>query len=206
MPKFEPLLVIVALCAACGSKFEASGAGGAAGSGQGGEQANGGKPGSAGSESGGSAGQPGAGSGGTSAGGSHAGGASAGGASAGGAGGAAAAGSGGSGGAADCATLKEQYRVLVEKARVCSKGSTDQCSATSTLPPIGCGCPVLVNAKSESTTAAKQKYQAIQDGKCDGGPICNIACLPYTGAGCLAQTMGPGDVFVCTPTDAGIAN
>jgi hypothetical protein len=101
--------------------------------------------------------------------------------------------------------LKTEYTAALEKARVCDMGSTDQCDKSSTLPNIGgCGCPTLVNTKSEATTLAKQKYQAFQNAKCALGQICNIACLAYTSATCSAQTTGTG--FVCTGSNAGIAN
>ncbi|HYP75649.1 MAG TPA: hypothetical protein VER12_06840 [Polyangiaceae bacterium] len=106
----------------------------------------------------------------------------------------------GSGGASatDCATLRQDYQAAVEKARVCDKGSTDQCSPSSSAQPIGgCGCPVLINAKSESATAVKKTYQAYQDAKCDfNGPVCDIFCEPPTAASCAQQTVGSG--FVCT--------
>lgn len=202
-------LAILTLCTACGSSFEAGGSGGGGGS-----AANAGTPGSdggstssAGSSSAGSpsagassAGAPSAGSGGVAAGGAPAGGA---GGSSAGAGGRA--GAGGSAGV-DCTALKAEYAAALDKARVCDKGSTAQCDTGSTLPAIGCGCPVLVNAKSEATTTAKQKYQAFQDAKCPVGPICNIACLAYTSAMCSQQTMGSGNVFVCTGSQGVITN
>jgi hypothetical protein len=204
------LLAIVTLCSACGgSSFEAGGSGGASQAGATGS--NGGDTSSAGTSSGGTAGDSSggasagghpaggaatAGAGGSSAGGSSAGASSAG-AGTGGSSGGATAGAGGSAGA-NCATLKTDYAAALEKARVCDKGLTNQCSTSSTLPTMGCGCPVLVNSKSEATTLAKAKYQAFQDAKCPVGPICNIACLAYTGATCSAQTMGTGNTFVCT--------
>jgi hypothetical protein len=212
------LLAIVTLCSACGgSSFGAGGTGGSSGSAAdaGSTSSNAGATSSAGASSGGSAGDSSAGAsagggqatggtatagaGGSSAGGSSAGGsgAGAGGAGAGGSSGGATAGAGGSAGA-NCATLKTDYAAALEKARVCDKGLTNQCSTSSTLPTMGCGCPVLVNSKSEATTLAKAKYQAFQDAKCPVGPICNIACLAYTGATCSAQTMGTGNTFVCT--------
>jgi hypothetical protein len=108
-----------------------------------------------------------------------------------------AAGAGGSAGA-DCTALKNEYSAALEKARVCDKGSTNQCETGSTLPSIGCGCPVLVNATSAATMLAKQKYQAFQDAKCNVGPICAIACIAYNSAACSQQTMGTSNVFVCT--------
>jgi hypothetical protein len=216
------LLAIVTLCSACGgSSFDAGGTAGSSGSATeaGATGSNAGATSGAGASSGGAdtgdAGAGGlsaggaatAGAGGSSAGGSSAGagGSSAGGRSGGaGAGGSGTggrsggAGAGGSGGAADCATLKTEYTAALEKARVCDKGSTDQCTTSSTLPTMGCGCPTLVNAKSEATTLAKEKYQAFQNAKCPIGPICAIACLAYTGATCSAQTTGTGNTFVCT--------
>jgi hypothetical protein len=207
------LLAIVTLCSACGgSSFEAGSSGGSSGStaDAGTTGSNAGATSSAGTSSGGSAGDSSAGgqaAGGTTtagAGGSSAGGSSAGGSSAG-AGGASAggssAGAGGSSGCdaepTDCAKLSCEYAAAVELARVCDKGSTNQCTASSTLPTVGgCGCPTLVNAKSEATTLAKQKYQAFQDAKCPVGPVCNIACPAYTGATCSAAAVG--NAFVCT--------
>ena len=208
------LLALVTLCSACGSLFDAGGTGGTSGSvtDAGSTGSNAGNTSSGGAATGGTDGESGAGAGGHSTGGaatagtggSSAGGASVGGASVGGAsagsGGAGAGGSGGAtagaGGAADCATLKTDYAAALQKARVCDKASIDQCSTSSTLPTLGCGCPTLVNAKSLATTLAKEKYKAFQDAKCSVGPICNIACLAYTGATCSAATMG--NTFVCT--------
>jgi hypothetical protein len=136
---------------------------------------------------------------------------SSGGRAAGGSGGAATAGAAGanaSGGAAgtDCAALKTEYAALIKKARVCDKGSTDECTTTSKAPALGCGCPTLLNVKSEFTAQALAKYKAIEDGKCNNGPICGIACLPPTTASC-SQSMGTGtSEFVCTGANGGIAN
>jgi hypothetical protein len=211
------------LCVACGGSSFNSGGGssGAGGDGQAGTSAtSGGATSSGGTSTGAAAGQPGtAGSvatGGSSAGGSTStggtssagststGGSSAGTTSTGGSAGASAGGAGGSGGA-DCATLKTDYSALLEKARVCDSGSTDECSKSSTLNNVGCGCPVLVNAKSEFTTEAKAKYQAIQNAKCPVGPICEIACLAYTSAACTSQSTAAGPVFMCTGSNS-IAN
>jgi hypothetical protein len=216
------LLAIVTLCSACGgSSFEAGGSGGASAE-AGATGSHGGDTSSAGASNGGSgaessagaSGHPAGGAATAGAGGSGAGGASAGGASAGagtggshaGAGGSggASAGAGGSAGAADCTTLKAEYAAALEKARVCDVTAMNQCDKSSTLPNLGCGCPTLVNAKSEATTIAKQKYQAFQSAKCPIGPICAIACIAYTGAACTAQAMGGG--FVCTGSNAGVAN
>jgi hypothetical protein len=207
MFKRHPSLIIVALCVACGSSFEASpggagsGAGGAGsgagGAGQAGQPASGGEAASAGSESGGAAGAPDMGGGGTVSGG---GGAAAG---TGAAGGSETAGSGGSAGA-DCTALKTAYSLALEKARACDVGSTDQCTKSSTLPPAaGCGCAVLVNAKSAATTAAKAKYQEYQDAKCSTGVICNdIACLAYATASCAVQSTTTSSAYVCTGSSA----
>lgn len=227
MFKAQPLMLVLLACVACGSSFEAGGSGGASSAGgapQAGETSNGGDTGhgasagqsSAGSEEAGEANSGGsatagaggtghAGAGGTGhagAGGTgHAGGASAGGASAGNSAGGASAGTGAGGSAgADCAALKTEYAALVKKARVCDEGSTDECSTTSTAPPAGCGCPTLVNAKSQYTTLAAEKYKAIQKGGCDNGPICDIACPVATTASCT-KTSGTGSSeFVCTGT------
>jgi hypothetical protein len=200
------LLAIVTLCSACGgSSFGAGGSGGSSGSATdaGTTGSSAGATSSAGASSGGSAGDSSAGAsaGGQSAGGTAtAGGSSAGGSSAGasgaGAGGSSGGATAGAGGAADCTTLKADYAAALEKARVCDKDSTNQCTTSSTLPTLGCGCPTLVNAKSEATTLAKEKYQAFQNAKCPIGPICNIACIAYKSASCSAAAMG--NTFVCT--------
>jgi hypothetical protein len=66
-------------------------------------------------------------------------------------------------------------------------------------PIGGCGCPVLINAKSEYAVAAKKAYQADQNNKCDlGGPVCDAFCAPPTAASCAQQSMGSGNSFVCT--------
>lgn len=221
MSKLAPLFAVVSLCVACGGAFEAAsqtagvedggsagartvgngglndgvggdsvaGVGAGAGVAEGGsvETGEGGSGASAGADVAGND----AGGSGTSVGGSGSAGSGSG------VGGSAVAGSGGSSGV-DCTTLKEEYRVAVQKARTCDKGSSNQCSASSTLQPVGCGCPVLVNARSAATAVAKQKYQAIQDNHCEKGPICNIACLPYTAAECSSQSMTTSDVFMCT--------
>jgi len=107
------------------------------------------------------------------------------------------------GGGADCTTLEADYNAAVEKARACTNGSLDECSASSVAQPVGgCGCPVLINAKSEAGAEAKRAYQAYQDAKCasTGGPVCNIYCpAPVTASCAQQQTMGgPGGEFVCT--------
>ena len=202
MLKSYPLLAIVFACVACGSRFAAGedpGGSGTGGTGQAGE-ASGGSGDSAGTASGGDAGAPdaaGSSSGGSSSGGSSAG---SGGAIAGSAGSA----TGGSSGV-DCTKLKQDYQAAVEKARVCDKGSMNQCSASSTLQPIDCGCPVLVNAKSEYTVVAKKAYQTYQDSKCAaGGVACaNVACLPIAGVSCAQQMLATGnDAFVCSASTA----
>ncbi|HET7541014.1 MAG TPA: hypothetical protein VFK05_14120 [Polyangiaceae bacterium] len=106
----------------------------------------------------------------------------------------------GTGGASpECATLGEQYVAAVDKARACDKGSTDQCSPSSVAQPVGgCGCPVLINSKSEAGMAAQKAYQAYQDANCDrGGPVCDIFCPPATEASC-EQPSGTGNSFVCS--------
>ena len=108
---------------------------------------------------------------------------------------------GGGGAPSDCATLIQDYHAAIEKARACTKGSTNQCSVTSTLSRIGCGCPILVNAKSSYTTLAKQKEAEIQAAHCDTGPICAIACLAIQGAECASAPMTSGTAFVCTGTN-----
>jgi hypothetical protein len=214
---FKPQLSLFVLlaCVACGSNFEAGGSGGTGGSGAvdsgAGASATGGDTSSgasAGESAGGastagdssSGGQATAGSGGAAHGGAASGGTSAGGASA---GGNAAGGSAGT----DCAALKTEYAALVKKARVCDQGSTDECTTASKAPNVGgCGCPTLVNANSEYTALAAEKYKAIQKNNCDGGLTCGAVCLPPTSASC-AQSMGTGSSeFVCTGTNGGIAN
>jgi hypothetical protein len=180
------VLASVAVCAACGGSSFGSG-GGDAGTSAGGSSTAGASgstssAGTSGSTAGGSAGS---GSGGTAAAGASA---------------------GGAGGAANCDTLKADYAAALEKARGCDSGSTDECSPSSTLPAIGCGCAALVNSKSDFTTIAKQKYQAIQDAKCASGPICNIACLSYTSASCSAQMTAAGTAYQCTGTMGVTAN
>jgi hypothetical protein len=65
----------------------------------------------------------------------------------------------------------------------------------------GCGCPVLINAKSDNAAAALTAYQAYQDAKCDVGiATCGIACPAVTGASCERQSGGPGSTFMCTGT------
>ncbi|MEI9940956.1 MAG: hypothetical protein WDO69_27375 [Pseudomonadota bacterium] len=206
MFKFHPFMMLAIGCAACGARFSASdGSSGSAGQGQAGE-ASGGLSSSAGNSGAGDAGEmevggtgaagqsPTAGAGGSVAGSAGATGATGGGTNVGGWW----SGIGGNSGA-DCARLRQEYAAAVDKARVCDKGSTDECSTTSLAPPIGCGCPVLVNAKSESTATAQTAYQAYQDGDCDvGGAVCNVFCAPPMGASCAQQAMAPGNTFVCT--------
>jgi hypothetical protein len=213
MFKPQPSLFILLACVACGSNFEAGGTGGATGSDGGAPQAGASAMGgdtsngaSAGESSAGAntAGESSAGGHATAGGGGAAhGGASSGGTSAGGSSGGNA--SGGSAGT-DCAALKTEYAALVKKARVCNQGSTDECSTASKAPTVGCGCPTLVNANSEYTALAAEKYKAIQKNNCDGGLTCGIACLAPTGANC-AQSNGTGtSEFVCTATNGGVAN
>jgi hypothetical protein len=176
-------LVTVTLCVSCGGSSFQSASGGDSGAAGGGGTAAGG------TANGGSAGVSGsAGNGGSPSGGSA-------GAATGGAAGSSA-GAGGSG-TTECERLRTEYAAALEKARGCDSGSTDQCSTSSTLPSLGCGCPVLVNSKSEFTNVAKQKYQAFQDAMCDAGPVCNIACLEPVSATCAAQKTAAGTVYQC---------
>lgn len=208
MTKPLPILAFLALCVACGSKFEPGGTGGDGGDSAAGGTDRGGS-GSAGAPGGGAA-SGGAPSGGADTAGAPSGGANTAGAPGGGAGGASAGAGGGAtagaGGAADCATLVGEYTALLQKARVCDPAAMDECSASSTLQPIGCGCPTPVNAKSESTTAAKAKYAQIEKNKCNNGPICGIACLPFKSVACSEQTQGSSKAYVCTATQGGVAN
>jgi len=180
---FKPPFFLVLLCAACGSNFTSTGSSGGSMMAGAGPEPSGGSP----SAEAGSSGV------------------SAGGASGGAAEGGAASGSGGSpgpgagsGGAPDCAAMIKDYRAAVEKARTCVKGVNNQCSAMSILRSIGCGCPVLVNAKSPFTTTAQQKDAEIQAAHCDEGPMCDIACQAYMGAECASQGMS---LTVCSPTN-----
>jgi len=167
------------------------------------------------------AGAGGSGAGGSGAGGSGAGGSGAGGSGAGGSGaGGSSAGFGGvtgnpaggsGGGGVDCVTLIADYAVEVEKARVCDQvaaGAPDvpsnQCSATSTLAAVGCFCPVLVNATSEHTTLAQEKYKLIQANHCDVEPACNNVCSQYGGVGCGPSSTGTS--YVCTGLTTVTAN
>jgi len=182
--------VTVTLCVSCGgSSFQSasggdSGAAGGGGTAAGGN-ASGGSTGVSGSASRG--GSPGGGSAGEATGGVGTGGVGAGGSSA---------GAGGSG-VTECERLRTEYGVALEKARGCDSGSTDQCSTNSTLPSLGCGCPVLVNSKSESTNVAKQKYQAFVDAMCNAGPVCQIACLEPVAAACAPQMTAAGTAYQC---------
>ena len=116
-------------------------------------------------------------------------------------GGAAVAGSAGSS-SGECARLKAQFQAALEKARACDKGSKDQCSPSSTVEPLSCGCAVLVNAKSEFSTAAKKARQAYQDAKCAEGIACAaIACAPIVDASC-APEIGSTSAFVCSAVTA----
>jgi len=170
------------MCVSCGGSSFQSASGGDSGAAGGGGTAAGGNT-SGGSTSGGSAGNGGSPSGGSA------------GEASGGAGGASA-GTGGSAGT-DCERLRTEYGLALEKARGCDSGSTDECSPSSTLPSLGCGCPVLVNSKSEFTTLAKQKYQAFQNAMCDAGPVCQIACLEPISATCAAQMTTAGTAYQC---------
>ncbi|HEY0466370.1 MAG TPA: hypothetical protein VGC79_19305 [Polyangiaceae bacterium] len=110
-------------------------------------------------------------------------------------------GSGGGSSSAECSTLEQEYKAAVEQARVCDKGSTDQCSPSSVAQAVGgCGCPVLINAKSQAGVDAKKAYQAYQDANCEywGGSLCDIACPPAATASCAQQSSGTGNAFVCT--------
>ena len=215
MFKFHSSLLLVIACVACGSSFTANGdSGGADGLGKAGEGSAAG-PGTAGSSSGGADSEDGGGSGGAGYGragtwgwgaaagrggwGSGRGGAS----DTGGAGGSAAGGSGGAPPVEKCTSLREQYSEAVEKARVCNANTKDECSASSTLEAMGCGCPILVNPKSEYVEEAKKIYQAYQDAKCVDDVACaQVLCAPILSASC-ARVSGSG-TYMCTNT--GIAN
>ncbi len=194
-------LITLITCVACGSRFEAAGAGGEAndgGASQAGAQT------SAGDSSGGAS-AAGAADGGSTA---SAGWNGFGGRYGGGWSGAASGGqsTGGSAGS-DCTELKTEYAALVKQARVCDKGSTDECSTASTAPVVeNCGCPTLINQKSEYAAQVAAKYQEIQKAKCMSGLTCNIACLPVTSASCAATMSTSAVEFTCTGTTGGIAN
>ena len=116
-------------------------------------------------------------------------------------------GSAGSSGASgvDCAKLKQQYESAVAKARACDAGSTDECSPSSSVEPLSCGCAVLVNARSEFTAVAKKARQAYRDAKCVEGVACAaIACVAPVAASC-AQGIGSASSFVCAAVTA-VAN
>lgn len=185
MVRFCSSLVLVVACVACGSRFSAHDGGGAAGFGN---EENGGQPSAAGGSDTGDAGD-------TSAGGS-AGSVNTGGTGAGAGDGGAT--MGGSGPDDNCTRLKQQYQNALEKARVCEPSSMDQCSPSSTVEALGCGCPVLVNARSQSTSAAKKARQAYFDAKCGEGVACAaIACAEPVSASC-AVGIGATGTFVCT--------
>jgi hypothetical protein len=217
MFKFNALLAPIAVaCVACGASFTANDGNGAAAGAANGGQATGGLSSSAGSSSVGEAGE--AEAGGTSSAGQ---GSTAGeGGSVVGVGGTTSSGGWGSGrggwgnggwrngtggaSATDCLALQEEYEAAVQKARVCDKGSTDQCTASSLAQPIGgCGCPVPINAKSEAGAAAKKAYQAYQSANCQtSGPLCDAFCAPPVAVSCAQQPMTSGNGFVCTAATA----
>lgn len=189
MVKLRSFFVFVFTCVACGGSFSSHdgvGAGGGSGGDANGGQSSaagasdtsgGGETSSAGSNSGGAAGGSGGGAGS-------------------GKGGAATAGSSGANGGDQCAKLKEQYQAALEEARVCDLGSMDQCSPSSTVEPLNCGCAVLVNAQSESATVAKKARQAYRDAKCADGTVCPaIACAQPVSASCAPAAIGA--TFVC---------
>ena len=195
MVKFRSCLVLVIACVACGSRFSANEGGGSAGFG--------GQPSAAGSPDIGDAGDASSGGSdsGATGGSSNTGGV---GASAG-DGGAATGGMGGSIPIDQCTKLKQQYQTALEKARACELGSMDECSPSSTVEPLGCGCAVLVNAKSESTTIAKKARQAYRDAKCSEDTVCPlIACAQPASASCAPGKLS-ADTFVCTAGTA-VAN
>lgn len=198
MFKLASSLTLVLLCASCGDRFVSSEAAGGS-TGRAGAEASAGQgsSGDAGAGVGGSSGAGGAEPGGGA--GSSTGGEPSGGAGAGSGGNTM---SGGSAGAtmADCTTLKLDYRAALDKAKQCDNGTSGQCSPSSTLPALGCACPVLVNAKSEATATARRRYQALQSANCDSGTVCGIPCAPYLGASCSSQPMGSGSV--CTASGA----
>lgn len=190
MFKFCSALVLVIACAACGSKFTSNEGSGFAGSGTGGD-ANGGDSSTTGGSGSGDAGD-------SSIGGTDTGGPG-GSVNVGGSG--ASAGSGGSAADDPCAKLKEDFQIALEKARACTQGSTNECSPSSTIEPLGCGCPVLVNANSEYTTLAKKARQAYRDAKCMDNTVCPaIACVQPMIANCAPATSK--NSFVCAAVNA----
>jgi len=198
----HPFLAFAVACVACGSSFTArdgnSGASGGVGTAG---EASGGLASAAGSGNAGEAGEMDA-AGASSAGDGPTAGSSAGGGSGRGGWGSGGWGSGNGGnwGGSECSTLRQEYMAAVEKARVCTKGSTDECSPTSVAEPIGCGCPVLINAKSEYVATATKAYQAFKDANCDfGRGSCSEAiCAPAVTASCAQPSMTSGNTFVCT--------
>lgn len=195
MFKSRASFVLVMACAACGSSFTANEGGGSAGLGNGGDE-NAGQANVAGNPSAGDAGDSSV--GGTSSGGN-------GGDAGGTAGkGGATAGAAGANGGDQCAKLKQQYQNAVEKARLCDEALTGECSPSSTVQPLSCGCPVLVNSRSEYVDAAKNARQAYLDAKCVDGAVCPaVACTKPIAASCAPATAG--DAFVCTAASA-VAN
>jgi hypothetical protein len=98
----------------------------------------------------------------------------------------------------DCVALIAEYAVELEKARACDSGSglVNQCSPSSTLTAVGCFCPVLVNATSEHTRLAQEKYDSIQTNNCKLQPDCDTTCSQYSSVGCGPSNAGT--TFVCT--------
>ena len=184
MLKFFPFFVLaVTTCIACGATFSASDGAGGSGVGTAGE-AGGGLTNAAGQSQAAGADGSGAGRSGWGNGGRGS-------------------GSGGYwGGGSECAALRQEYQDAVEQARVCDQDSTDQCSPSSVIQPLGCGCPVFVNAKSEYTDIAEKAYKAFQDSRCDYGGIaaCDIYCGPAASVTCGPLATSTGSSSVCTPS------
>ncbi|HYQ43458.1 MAG TPA: hypothetical protein VER11_15865 [Polyangiaceae bacterium] len=195
MFKSRASFVLVMACAACGSSFTANDGGGSAGFGNGGDE-SGGQSSGAGSSGSGDAGDS------TAAGMTSGGNAGSAGVTAG--SGGTVAGTGGGAAGDQCTKLKLQYQNALEKARVCDQDLVGECSPSSTVEPLGCGCPVLVNAKSEYADTAKNARQAYLDAKCVEGTVCPaIACSKPIAASCAPAATG--SAFVCTAASA-VAN
>ena len=179
MLKFHPFFLLSVTCVACGASFSASDGAGGSGAGTAGE-ASGGLASSAGE--GQTAGWDGSGAGRTGWGN----------------GGRGSGLGGGNWGSSECTTIRQEFQAAVDQARVCDSAATNQCSPSSFVQPLGCGCPVFLNAKSEYADTAKKAYQAYQDARCDyGGATCNVYCAPVSSVGCEQQSTSSGSSFLC---------
>jgi len=169
MPTKHTLVLVALFAWACGgSSDDASGTGGAGGA-------------AGGSAGGGAAG---------AAGGSGAAGASG--------GSAGVAGTGGSGATAACETLKVQHSAAVDKAKLCTVGSTAACKDGVDTSISGCGNWVFGDA---SNTAAQAELASLkQQYKATGCTLesCGLGGSPPMPAECQATGQG-GSNGVCVP-------